>query len=129
MSLQQQLIYLLMISLVFLLFFFLFPHSVEPFTASAAGATAIGTGIQSVLESRRKMSLNQYMIMASCDTAYDGSVVTVDQIRSVIQTGCRFFDFQVFCDENDANGFSRPYIGYSTDPTFTTIQGVDPDLR
>ena len=74
------------------------------------------------------MSLNQYMIMASCDTAYDGSMVTTTQLLSVIQTGCRFYDFQVFYDDTESYGMARPYIGYSTpDPTFVSIQGVNTD--
>ncbi len=113
---QYKLIMLLMVSLIFVWFCFLFPvKSIsfsEPFSTKSAN-------MSSILSDRQKMTLNQYMIMASCDAAYDGTNITTDQLISVISTGCRFLDFQVFHDD-----LLGPYIGYSTDPTFEQVKGI-----
>jgi len=112
---QYKLVLLLMISLIFVWFCFLFP--VKPTTFSEP--FSMSSGLNSILPDRQKMPLNQYMIMASCDSAYDGTNISTDQLISVISTGCRFLDFQIFYDE-----LIGPYVGYSTDPTFEKVQGV-----
>ena len=120
---QQQMIYFIVAALFFIIFCFLFrqKQSLESFTD-------IQSGIQSVFESRQNMTLNQYMIMASLDSAYDGSTISLKQLKSVISTGCRFFDFQVFLDESFSK-FNRPYVGYSTDSDYKTIQGINSDPK
>jgi len=61
------------------------------------------------------MPLKQYCIKASYNSAYDGSKVTIDQLKYVMSKGCRFLDFELYLN-ND-----KVYVNYSTDPTYTTF--------
>lgn len=108
-----QMIYLLMVSLVFLFFCYIFPKN----NNIMEGYSDIRSGIQNIFPNRQQLSLCQYMMMCSCDSAYDGKNVTKAQLVSVIKTGCRFLDFQVFYEDNQL-GATRPYVDYTTDPYF-----------
>lgn len=124
---QQNIIYVIVVSLFFILFCFIFPQQWNPWESPVESFTDIQSGIQSVFQSRRSLSLNQYMMMASYDSAYDGTTVSVEQLTKVISSGCRVFDFQIFCEDSISDSI-QPYIGYSTDPTFVSIQGVDSNI-
>ena len=121
---QQQLIYIFIVLLVFILFCYIFPlnNTLE----RLEGFSNIRTGVQSVSENQldQNLPLCQYMIMSACDAAYDGDKMTEKQLNKVIKTGCRFLDFQVFCDDQTL-GANRPYIGFSTDPDFVKITGIE----
>lgn len=122
---QSTICYFLLVISVFTVFFFLFPRPNKLHESFADNET---TGIQSVLANRQDMPLSQYMMMASYDSAYDGTLFHNEQLLSVIKTGCRVFDFQIFMDDKEGYNVKRPFIGYSTDPTFEEIQGVDSNI-
>jgi hypothetical protein len=71
-----------------------------------------GTGISGV---KTNLALCQYCIKSSYNTAYTGTYMNLDAIKYVLSRGCRFVDFQVFLIDN------KPYVGYTSDPTFKNI--------
>lgn len=79
-------------------------------------------GIDSVLPERENLPLSQYVIKASYLSAFDGTTMSLDQLRFVLQRGCRFLDLEIFPTSDNI-----PYLGYSIDPTFTIVKGVDPN--
>ena len=79
-------------------------------------------GIDSVIPERENLPLSQYVIKASYLSAFDGKTMSLDQLRFVLQRGCRFLDLEIFSTSENI-----PYLGYSIDPTFTIVKGVDPD--
>lgn len=74
----------------------------------------IPTGISNIQDG--SLTLNQYCIKGAYNTALTGTYMNTEMIKYVLSRGCRFLDFEVFSFENS------PYVAYSTDPTFSTIQ-------
>lgn len=79
-------------------------------------------GIDSVLPERQNLPLSQYVIKSSYLSAFDGKIMSLDQLRFVIQRGCRFLDLEIFSTADNI-----PYLGYSIDPTFELVKGIDPN--
>jgi len=84
--------------------------------------------IQNVSDIFKDLTLRQYCIKASYNTALTGNYVNLDMIKYVINRGCRFLDFEVFFIGEisvDEKGVSTTNytarVAYSTDNTFTTI--------
>lgn len=75
-------------------------------------------GINSVSFDRRDLPLSQYMIKASYLSAYDGTNMTLDQLKSVLKRGCRFVDFELFTSQE-----GDVFMGYSVDPSFHVVKG------
>lgn len=75
-------------------------------------------GISSVSIDRQDLPLSQYMIKASYLSAFDGTKMSLDQLKSVIKRGCRFVDFEIFTSPDGG-----AFLGYSVDPTFQIIKG------
>ena len=73
------------------------------------------TTITNTTDKMSNMALKQYCIKASYNSAYDGSKVTIDQLKYVMSKGCRFLDFELYL-KND-----KVYVNYSNDPTYTTF--------
>lgn len=80
--------------------------------------------IQNSLKERASMPLNQYVIKAAYNAAYDGKKITLHQLKQVMSRGCRLLDFEVFI-----NAAGVPYLGISTDPAFQAVRGSgDPPI-
>jgi len=75
-------------------------------------------GISSVSIDRQDLPLSQCAIKASYLSAYDGTQMSLDQLKSVIKRGCRFVDFEVFTSQT-----GDVFLGYSIDPTFHLVRG------
>lgn len=75
-------------------------------------------GISSVSIDRRDLPLSQFMIKASYLSAYDGTKMSLDQLKKVIGRGCRFVDFEVFSSQDQ-----DAFLGYSVDPEYRIIKG------
>lgn len=84
--------------------------SVEPYSSINIGLT-----------NDTKLSLNQYFIKASWNTAYTGSsnskyasnAMNVKMIIDVLNRGCRFLDFEIYA-VLDVNQEIIPVVGFST---------------
>ena len=61
------------------------------------------------------ISLNQFCIKSSYNSAFDGKNISIDQLKYVMSKGCRFLDFELYLKDNNV------YVNYSTDPTYTTF--------
>lgn len=61
------------------------------------------------------LELQQYCIKGSYNTALTGNYINTEMIKYVLFRGCRFMDFEIF-SIGDA-----PYVAYSTDSTYATI--------
>jgi hypothetical protein len=71
--------------------------------------------ITSVNVADSDMPLSQYVVKASYNSACTGNYVNTKAIEYVITRGCRFVDFEVFDISN------IPYVAFSKDPTFKSI--------
>jgi len=76
----------------------------------------------------KSLSICQYAIKASYQTAWDGQDVSQDMIQYVLKRGCRWLQFDVFWDypSNSVSKESNSYTGvvsYTTDPQFL-LSGV-----
>ena len=71
--------------------------------------------ITSVSTADMNMTLSQYVVKASYNSACTGNYVNTKAVEYVISRGCRFVDFEVF-DISDV-----PYVAFSKDPTFKSI--------
>jgi hypothetical protein len=71
--------------------------------------------IQNVASARASLPLVQCSIKASYNSAYDGSNITTDALRHVLSRGCRFLDFEIYSIDE------KPVVGYSTDPTYSSL--------
>jgi hypothetical protein len=71
--------------------------------------------ITSVSPEDTSMPLSQYIVKASYNSACTGNYVNSKAIEYVISRGCRFVDFEVFHINN------IPYVAFSKDPTFKSI--------
>jgi hypothetical protein len=71
--------------------------------------------IQSIKSQNQNIELQQCCIKASYNTAYSGSFVNPDMIKFVLSRGCRFLDFEVLSIDK------APYVGLTTDPTYTDM--------
>jgi Phosphatidylinositol-specific phospholipase C, X domain len=66
---------------------------------------------------KSSMSLMQYCIKSSYNTAISGDYVSEEMVSNVVAQGCRFLDYEVFYDgDKDA-----AYVAYTTDPSYNTI--------
>ena len=74
------------------------------------------TKIQPVNSANTQMPLSQYCIKASYNTALSGKTISMDAVNAIIANGCRFLDFEVFLIDG------IPYVAYSTDSSFKTVQ-------
>ena len=81
--------------------------------------STIPTGIVSILPEKSKLSLDQYFVKASANSAYSGSFVSTDMINVVLSRGCRFLDFQVF-EIKDQKGNSSVVVGVNVDNVITS---------
>jgi len=59
--------------------------------------------------SQNNLSLKEYCIMSSRNTAKSGSYVNTEMIKYVLSRGCRLLDFEIY-EFDDV-----PYVAYSTD--------------
>lgn len=75
-------------------------------------------GISSVSIDRQDLPLSQYAIKASYLSAYNGTQMSLEQLKSVLKRGCRFVDFEVFSSQD-----GDVFLGYSVDPTFHLVRG------
>jgi hypothetical protein len=62
------------------------------------------------------LSVSQYCIKGSYNSAYTGKIISSDAIKYVLSRGCRVIDLQIHYSFDD----SIPYVGNITDP-----EGVD----
>ena len=63
----------------------------------------------------QSLSLKEFVIKSSWNTARSGQFISTDTIQWVLSRGCRFLDFEVY-SINQA-----PYVAYSTDSEYTTM--------
>jgi hypothetical protein len=71
--------------------------------------------IQNTNVKQYDLPLKEFCIKASYNSAYTGSYINKDMVKYVISRGCRFLDFEVYMIEG------KPYVGYSTDPSYTIL--------
>jgi len=71
--------------------------------------------ITSISQADTNMPLSQYVVKASYNSACTGNYVNTKAVEYVISRGCRFVDFEVFDISN------IPYVAFSKDPSFKTI--------
>lgn len=79
-------------------------------TTTSASATATAN-----------LPLREYAIMSSFNSAYDGKLVTAEQLSETMARGYRFIDLNVFLGQNEKNEKTL-YVGYSPDnaPTISS---------
>lgn len=71
---------------------------------------------QSINSANTGMPLAQYCVKGSYNTALTGNTISLDMIKYVLSRGCRFVDFEVFYIDD------TPYVAYTNDSTYTSIQ-------
>ena len=73
-------------------------------------------GIENINPALSDRPLKEYVIKSSYNTALTGKFVSLDMVKEVLKRGCRFLDFEVFYDGKN------PFVSYSTDATYKTLQ-------
>ena len=68
--------------------------------------------INNMLDSYKDLTLDQFCIKASFDSAYSGKYISDTMVKYVLSRGCRFVDFSLFPSTEEG----RAYVGYSDDP-------------
>jgi len=63
----------------------------------------------------KSLKLSQYCIKSSYNSALTGNYINTDMIKYVLSRGCRFLDFEVYSLDGS------PYVAYSTDTTFSSL--------
>jgi hypothetical protein len=81
------------------------------------GLTNISS-ITNMLPIRSDMSLNQYCIKGSFNSAFDGKKISENNIKNVLLDGCRFIDLQVYYSETD----NIVYVANIPDPNGKIIE-------
>lgn len=77
------------------------------------------------IKTKEQKQLKQFCIKSSCNTAYDGTDVSIDMIQYVLMRGCRFLDFEIYWaiptlpndQKNIGQSTSVPVVSVSNDPT------------
>lgn len=67
------------------------------------------SGISNINLSSNTLSLKEYFIKSSYNSAYSGTSVSTNSVIDVLKRGCRFLDFEVFYIDGKAQ------VAYSTD--------------
>jgi hypothetical protein len=120
MDLFKLFIVLIIIILTILIVFRIFQkrrtilYGEEGFTS---GSTLISNplSVQNITSARANLSLFEYCIKASYNSAFNGNNITLLALDNVISRGCRFLDFEIYSVDES------PCVAYSTDPTFSTL--------
>jgi hypothetical protein len=73
-------------------------------------------GIDNINPALSDRPLREYVIKSSYNTALTGKFVSLDMVKEVLKRGCRFLDFEIFYDGKN------PFVSYSTDATYKTLQ-------
>ena len=73
-------------------------------------------GIDNINPALADRPLKEYVIKSSYNTALTGKFISLDMVKEVLKRGCRFLDFEVFYDGKN------PFVSYSTDATYKTVQ-------
>ena len=68
--------------------------------------------IKNIPNNLLNLSLNQFCIKGSANSAYSGNFISDTMVQYVLSRGCRALDFEIYMD-----GEQKPIIGYSPDPT------------
>jgi hypothetical protein len=74
------------------------------------------------------LSLNQFCIKGSANSAFSGKYISGKMVQYVLSRGCRFLDFQVFDlpSSDDPNTENKPYVGFSKDPnSFSSLDSAN----
>jgi hypothetical protein len=84
-------------------------------------------GISSLDSAYSDLSISQYVIKSSYNTAITGNYVNIDMLKYVLSRGCRFIDFEVYAIKNRDSTESQyaPYVAYSTDPTHKSVDTLN----
>ena len=61
--------------------------------------------IQSMPDKYRDLALREVTIKSSFNSAISGNFASSEQIKNVLQRGCRFLDFQILTSETDAKDY------------------------
>jgi len=83
--------------------------------------------IQNMNETNFSLTIKDFCIKSSYNTAVSGKYVSTNAINYVISRGVRYIDFEVFyLDINSLNNNSKsvdyePVVGFSSDPTFVQM--------
>ncbi len=77
-------------------------------------ATATATTNSNATNKTSALPLREYAIMSSFNSAYDGKLVTAEQLSETMARGYRFIDLNVFMGENEQKEKTL-YVGYSPD--------------
>jgi hypothetical protein len=72
---------------------------------------------------KKALSISQYSIKSSYQTAWDGQDVSQDMIQYILNRGCRWLHFDIFWDKpskaitQESNSYSA-VVSYTTDPNY-----------
>jgi hypothetical protein len=88
--------------------------------------------IKNMNETNNYLTLKDFCIKSSYNTALSGKYVSKDAISYVINRGVRYVDFEIFyLDVNSLNNITskgvdfQPVVGYSTDPTLVQLNTLN----
>ena len=73
------------------------------------------SGVSNINISNTTLSLKEYFIKSSYNSAYSGTSVSTNNVIDILKRGCRFLDFEVFYIDGKAQ------VAYSTDPSRINI--------
>jgi hypothetical protein len=76
----------------------------------------VGNSITSLSTTAQAVPLSQMCIYASYNSAFDGTIISNEQLLKIISMGCRFLDFELFLKDEIV------YVNYSLDSTNTTFE-------
>ena len=106
---------ILLILLIFVFFYIRFsPTELLPVHFMSQFMVREGLGISSVPVTNQEQMLSQYMIMGAYNAPFDGTAMTLEQLKTVLNYGCRFIDLEI----RSYTGI--PIIAYSPDGTTIT---------
>ena len=83
--------------------------------------------IQNMNQTNSNLTIKDFCIKSSYNTAVSGNYVSTNAINYVISRGVRYIDFEIFyLDINNLNNNSKspyfePVVGFSSDPTFVQM--------
>jgi hypothetical protein len=77
--------------------------------------TYVPAAIINVADTSAALPLKQLCIKASYNSALTGNYINVEMLKYLLYRGCRFMDFEVFSFDDN------PYVAYSTDSTYSSI--------
>ena len=80
----------------------------------------ISTKVQSTPSKYDEISISQFVIKGSYNSAFTGNHMNLEMIEYLLSRGCRYLDFEVFYIQED--DIFKAVVACSNDPTFSTLK-------